>query len=79
MLHAAKHRNATLESRTLSRNLAGQINYAVGKILIVAGTCGDVGFGHVAVCEPCADGLGAGFDLSGSGVDVVVLRGEGYS
>jgi hypothetical protein len=68
-----------LESRTLGRNLAVQEDYALVRILIVAGTCGDVGLGRVAVVEPCANGLGAGFDLPGGGVDVVVLGVESYS
>lgn len=76
LLHTTQYRNAALEGRSLSSRLTGKINYALANILVVAGACGDVGLGHVAVVEPCADGLGAGFDLAGGGVDVVVLRGE---
>lgn len=76
LLDTAQHRNAALEGRSFSRDLAGQEHHALVRILIIAGTWADVRLGRVAVLECCTEGLGPGFDLAGGGVNVVVLRGK---
>lgn len=75
--HTAQHRNTTLEGRSFSRDLAVQEHDALVRVLIGAGTWGEVGLGRVAVLERCTEGHGAGFDLACGGIEIVVLRGEG--